>query len=103
MEQIALETATKTCTSGLFIPLKKAMQIWHCAAFLLALSLTLASSHARQPTVSGKVADESGEPLPRVTVALKGSTQGTVAFVETQTHDVIAGNQITISITNEGA
>ncbi|WP_297087370.1 TonB-dependent receptor [uncultured Draconibacterium sp.] len=36
----------------------------------------------QQALISGKVTDESGEPLPGVTVIIKGSTQGTVTNVD---------------------
>lgn len=36
------------------------------------------TSSAQQKTVSGKVTDSSGQPLPGVTVVIKGTTQGTV-------------------------
>ncbi len=36
------------------------------------------SNSQNQITVSGKVSDTSGEPLPGVTVVIKGTTQGTI-------------------------
>jgi TonB-linked SusC/RagA family outer membrane protein len=73
---------------------------------------------AQQRTVSGSVTDESGEPLPGVTVVVKGTTQGTVtnsdgqyslsnipddatlqfSFVGMQTQEVEVGNQTTINV-----
>jgi len=72
----------------------------------------------QQPAVSGTVTDESGEPLPGVTVIVKGTTQGTVtnsdgeytlrdipedatlqfSFVGMKTQEVVAGNQTVIDI-----
>jgi TonB-linked SusC/RagA family outer membrane protein len=72
----------------------------------------------QQPSVSGTVTDEAGEPLPGVTVVVKGTTQGTVtnadgnyllfnisedavlvfSFVGMLTQEVEVGNQTTINI-----
>jgi TonB-linked SusC/RagA family outer membrane protein len=82
----------------------------------------LSSSFAEQGnTVSGTVIDESGEPLPGVTVLVKGTTQGTVtnsegnytltnipddvtlvfSFVGMLTQEIEVGNQTTIDVTLE--
>src|SRR5690606_12948902 len=73
----------------------------------------------QQPAVSGKVTDESGLPLPGVTVLIKGTTHGTVtnsdgnysisgipddatlvfSFVGMQTQELEVGNQSTINVT----
>jgi TonB-linked SusC/RagA family outer membrane protein len=73
----------------------------------------------QQNTVSGTVTDESGEPLPGVTIIVKGTTQGTVtnadgeyslsnisenatlvfSFVGMLTQEVEVGNQSTLNIT----
>jgi TonB-linked SusC/RagA family outer membrane protein len=73
----------------------------------------------QQPAVSGTVTDESGQPLPGVTVLIKGTTQGTVtnadgnysltnipedatlvfSFVGMQTQEIEVGNQTTIDVT----
>ena len=81
-------------------------------------------SHAtgqQQPAVSGTVTDESGQPLPGVTVVIKGTTQGTVtnvdgnysltnipedatlvfSFVGMRTQEVEVGDQSTIDVTME--
>ncbi|MEZ5103490.1 MAG: TonB-dependent receptor [Draconibacterium sp.] len=75
----------------------------------------------QQRTVSGKVSDSDGEPLPGVTVVVKGTTQGTVtnadgeytltnlpedatlvfSFVGMQTKEIEVGNQNSINITLE--
>jgi len=75
----------------------------------------------QQRTVSGKVIDAYNQPLPGVTVVVKGTTQGTVtdadgvysltnipedailvfSFVGMRTEEVIVGSQTTISITME--
>jgi TonB-linked SusC/RagA family outer membrane protein len=75
----------------------------------------------QQRTVSGNVTDESGQPLPGVTVVVKGTTQGTVtnadgeysltsipedatlvfSFVGMSTQEVAVGDQTTINIVME--
>ncbi len=79
---------------------------------------TLFESEQQQKKISGKVTDESGEPLPGVTVVIKGTTQGTVtdidgnysisnildgatlqfSFVGMQTQDILVGNQTTLNV-----
>lgn len=74
---------------------------------------------AQQDGISGKIADSSGEPLPGVTVVLKGTTQGTVSnidgnfsipnvkaedilvfsFVGMVTQEITVGSQTEINIT----
>jgi TonB-linked SusC/RagA family outer membrane protein len=76
------------------------------------------SSVIQQNTVSGSVTDESGEPLPGVTVLIKGTTNGTVtnmdgnfsisnvpeeatlqfSFIGMKTQEVIVADQTTINI-----
>lgn len=73
----------------------------------------------QQKTITGKAADEKGQPLPGVTVIVKGTAIGTVtdndgnyrisnvpadailsfSFVGMKTQDVLVGNQNTINIT----
>jgi TonB-linked SusC/RagA family outer membrane protein len=73
---------------------------------------------AQQSSVSGKVTDKSGQPLPGVTVVIKGTTQGTVtnadgnytisnipddavlqfSFVGMLTQEIVVGTQNTINI-----
>jgi TonB-linked SusC/RagA family outer membrane protein len=75
----------------------------------------------QQRAVSGKVTDAYGQPLPGVTVVVKGTTQGTVtnadgeyslsnipenatlvfSFVGMRTQEVVVGSQTTIDITME--
>lgn len=75
----------------------------------------------QQPSVSGTVTDESGQPLPGVTVVVKGTTQGTVtnadgnysltnipedatlvfSFVGMRAEEVVVGNQTSINIVME--
>lgn len=79
------------------------------------------SVSAQQKTVVGTVTDNTGQPLPGVTVVVKGTTQGTVtnadgeytisslpedatlvfSFVGMQTQEVVVGKQSKINITME--
>ena len=72
----------------------------------------------QQPAVSGKVTDSGGQPLPGVTVVIKGTTQGTVtnadgeyslsnipedatlvfSFVGMRTQEVVVGSQTVINV-----
>ncbi|SHJ55306.1 TonB-linked outer membrane protein, SusC/RagA family [Tangfeifania diversioriginum] len=76
------------------------------------------NSAQQQPAISGTVTDEAGQPLPGVTVVVKGTTQGTVtnadgnyslnnvpedatlvfSFVGMQTKEVVVRNQSEINI-----
>jgi len=76
------------------------------------------SSAIQQNTVSGTITDESGEPMPGVTVLIKGTTQGTVtsadgtyaipnipedailqfSFVGMRSQEIIVGDQTTIDV-----
>jgi TonB-linked SusC/RagA family outer membrane protein len=77
--------------------------------------------YAQQKSVSGKVKDISGQPLPGVTVLIKGTTQGTItnnngdyslmnipedgtlvfSFVGMRTQEVAVGNQPSVNVTME--
>src|SRR5690554_1426096 len=81
----------------------------------------LAEDAQQQRSVSGKVTDSGGQPLPGVTVVVKGTTQGTVtnadgnysltnisedatlvfSFVGMRTQEVVVGNQTSINVTME--
>jgi len=85
---------------------------------ILAPSFLSEGQQQQQPAVSGTVTDESGQPLPGVTVVVKGTTQGTVtnadgeytladlpenatlqfSFVGMRTQEVVVGDQTTIDI-----
>jgi len=76
---------------------------------------------AQQKSISGTVTDNTGQPLPGVTVVVKGSTQGTVtnadgkysitnipdnatlqfSFVGMRTQEIVVGNQTSINVTLE--
>ncbi|MBN1987696.1 MAG: carboxypeptidase-like regulatory domain-containing protein, partial [Prolixibacteraceae bacterium] len=84
-------------------------------------SKSVAPADAEQKSVSGKVVDENGAPLPGVTVVVQGTTVGVVtdidgnynltvpadarvlsfSFVGMKTQQVTIGNQTTINITLE--
>jgi TonB-dependent starch-binding outer membrane protein SusC len=84
-------------------------------------SIVSHATGAQQRTVSGTATDESGEPLPGVTVLIKGTTQGTVtnsdgnyslpnipedatlqfSFVGMLTQEIEVGNQTTINVQME--
>jgi TonB-linked SusC/RagA family outer membrane protein len=75
----------------------------------------------QQRTLTGTITDESGQPLPGVTIAIKGTTQGTItntdgnyslsnvpsgatlvfSFVGMRTQEIAVGNQTSINITME--
>ena len=78
-------------------------------------------SASEQRAISGKVSDASGQPLPGVTVVVKGTTQGTItngdgdfsisnvpenailvfSFVGMTTQEIVVGNQSQINVTLE--
>ena len=84
--------------------------------FLLAICV---SSALAQRTVTGIVSDDSGEPLPGVTVVIKGTSQGSVtdqsghfsidildensvlifSFIGMETKEMVVGSQTAINIT----
>ncbi len=90
---------------------------------LLCLFLIMALIHAnaQQRTVSGTVTDQTGQPLPGVTVVVKGTTRGTVtdsggefsltnvpqdatlvfSFVGLRSQEVVVGNQSRIDMRME--
>jgi TonB-dependent starch-binding outer membrane protein SusC len=88
---------------------------------LTAISTLSLPAFGQQSSVSGTVTDESGQPLPGVTVVFKGTTHGTVtngdgefsltipddaenlqfSFVGMKTQEVEIGNQSTINVTME--
>lgn len=79
------------------------------------------STGAQQRTISGKVSDVAGEPLPGVTILIKGTTHGTVtnaegnysltnipdgatlvfSFVGMRTQEIEAGQQTTVNVQME--
>lgn len=60
--------------------MKKKNRLKFCMVFALFLSSLM--TFAQQNTIKGKVTDDSREPLPGVTVVLKGTTQGTVSDID---------------------
>ncbi|MFD2887656.1 SusC/RagA family TonB-linked outer membrane protein [Chitinophaga cymbidii] len=63
--------------------MKKCIPVMLLACCLLVLLGTRAS-YAQQTTVKGKVTDEKGEPLPGVSVSVKGATTGTTTGIDGQ-------------------
>ena len=96
--------------------IKKAVSFLMLCLFFVAVSL---SAFAQQKTVTGKVVDEGGLPLPGVSVIIKGTTTGSVSgidgdysipnvspdavlvfsFVGMTTQEIKVGNQSNIRIT----
>jgi len=88
-----------------------------CFVMMLFLSSTL--TFAQQTVISGKVTDEGGDPLPGVTVVIKGTTQGTItdiggnytlsnvsvetvlvfSFIGMTTQELRVGSQTTLNVT----
>jgi len=86
---------------------------------LLFLFAIFVSSALAQRTVTGIVSDDSGTPLPGVTIVIKGTAQGSVtdqngrygidildensvlrySFIGMEAHEVVVGNQSVINIT----
>ena len=80
---------------------------------------SMESLSSQQKTLTGKVTDQSGQPLPGVTVLVKGTTNGSVtspdgiysisglpenatltfSFIGMKTQDVAVGNQTTLDVT----
>ncbi|MFV0591889.1 MAG: TonB-dependent receptor plug domain-containing protein [Draconibacterium sp.] len=80
--------------------------------------VVISSEEAQQKTITGKVADKDGNPLPGVTIVVKGTTNGTISdtdgnfilpnvgpehtlvfsFVGMETQEVPVGTQSTFSI-----
>ena len=78
-------------------------------------------ANAQQKTVSGTVTDEAGQPLPGVTIVVKGTTNGTItnmdgkymldnifadatlafSFIGMKPQEILVGNQATINVTLE--
>jgi len=81
----------------------------------------LAEDAQQQRSVSGKVTDSGGQPLPGVTIVVKGTTQGTVtnadgnyslfnisddatlvfSFIGMSTQEIVVGSQLTINVIME--
>ena len=98
--------------------IKKAINFFMLCLFFVALS---ASAYAQQKTVTGKVKDEGGLPLPGVSVIIEGTSTGTVtgidgdfslsnvsnsttlvfSFIGMTTQEIVVGNQTTINISME--
>lgn len=101
--------------------LRKLARITKIATVIILVTLVQvnAFADAEQKSVSGTVTEESGAPLPGVTVVIKGTTQGAVtdldgkyiitsvpndatlqfSFVGMTTQEVEVGNQTSINIT----
>ncbi|GET24073.1 TonB-dependent receptor [Prolixibacter sp. NT017] len=99
------------------------IRLWHKSVLCLLAGLLLSvSSYAQQRTITGTVTDKSGEPIPSVTVMVKGTSTGTItnfdgqyslsgdipadgvltfSFIGMKTKDVSIGNRATIDVTME--
>jgi TonB-linked SusC/RagA family outer membrane protein len=99
----------------------KTLKIKRITIFFLVFAFvqSLAFSSYAQKSVNGKVADDAGEPLPGVTVIIKGTTNGSVtdmdgnynitnipddatlqfSFVGMKTQEIVVGAQTTINVT----
>ena len=64
------------------IPMGKTFKRLRMFLFLMLFALIHISAIAQPKTVSGKVTDTSGEPIPGVNIILKGTTQGTITDVD---------------------
>ncbi len=91
-----------------------------CFLFIAFLAFSF-NAGAQQRTVSGNVSDESGLPLPGVTIVVKGTTNGTItdpegsytlgnvpsdatlvySFVGMRAQEIQSGNQTSINVTME--
>ena len=91
--------------------------LWPCL-FFIVFSMFCTGAFAQQRSVSGTVTDEGGQPLPGVTIVVKGTTSGTVSdvngsyslsnipsnstlvfsFVGMQAQEVAVGNQSVINV-----
>ncbi|MCE4566628.1 TonB-dependent receptor [Maribellus sp. CM-23] len=87
--------------------------------FLALFSLIGLTASGQQKSVSGTVTDESAEPLPGVTVMVKGTTNGTItdtdgkymlsnvsgsdilqfSFIGMKAQEITVGNQVTVNVT----
>ncbi|MDX8337553.1 TonB-dependent receptor [Draconibacterium sp. IB214405] len=72
----------KLCTNGLSPCMQKMLRVINLAVFVLLFSLGGVLAAEQQDVVSGKVIDDSGAPLPGVTVVVKGTTNGTVTDID---------------------
>ena len=61
--------------------MRKNQFLRYLAIFSLCMTFTL-SSLAQEKTISGTVTDDTGEPLPGVTIVIKGTTRGTVTDMD---------------------
>ncbi|MFV0589974.1 MAG: SusC/RagA family TonB-linked outer membrane protein [Draconibacterium sp.] len=63
---------------------------------LLFVAITLASAVWAQQTITGKVVDDTGEPLPGVSVVVEGTTSGTVTNAEGEYSLSVASDAVLI-------
>jgi len=107
-----------------FIYFKKTIRILKIVTFLFLVVIFQSNANdviQQQRSISGKITDTGGQPLPGVTVIVKGTTQGTVSdnegdyritnipenatlifsFVGMKTHEVVIGNQSGIDVRME--
>jgi TonB-dependent starch-binding outer membrane protein SusC len=65
-----------------------------CASIILLMTLTTALYSQTQVNVTGTIADETGSPLPGVSIAIKGTTLGTITDAEGKYSITVADNAI---------
>lgn len=115
MENVSKQVGTNRLSKKHLLRIKMALML-----FLFCLGTANASQlFSGQGSVSGKITDTDGQPLPGVTVMIKGTTQGTVtdvdgnytlanvpsnatliySFVGMRSQEIIVGNQTNINVT----
>jgi len=127
MENVSNETGVYRLSKQFLLRIKIALMLFLFCLGTLGVSASQndnPSSEQRQliseqSSVSGKVTDNEGLPLPGVTIVVKGTTQGTItdvdgnytltnvpsnatlvfSFVGMRTQEIVVGNQTSINVT----
>ncbi len=69
---------------------------------LMCMCLCIASSWAQNRTVTGKVTDDKGNPLPNVSVLIKGSTKGTTTDADGNFSITVPSGSATLAFSSVG-